>query len=169
MSHLVRRALESDAAALVALRKKVFAETSFMLLEPSEFTQSDDDERQRIAYVASRSNSLLLVCESANSLIGFLSAAGGEHNRRRHSATLALGVLKTHWRRGIASAMLAEALAWSRAAGLKRVELTVHTTNFAGLTAYLRAGFQVEGIRRCSLVVDGIYVDEYLMSVIHGA
>ena len=31
------------------------------------------------------------------------------------------------------------------------------------------SGFQVEGMRRSSLLVDGKYVDEYFMSLIHGS
>jgi RimJ/RimL family protein N-acetyltransferase len=42
--------------------------------------------------------------------------------------------------------------------------LTVHTSNLQALGLYLRYGFQVEGVRRHSLLVDGRYVDEYLMS-----
>jgi RimJ/RimL family protein N-acetyltransferase len=50
---------------------------------------------------------------------------------------------------------------------LRRVELTVHTTNQRAIAAYKRCGFQVEGVRRSSLLVDGKYVDEYLMAVIN--
>jgi hypothetical protein len=49
-------------------------------------------------------------------------------------------------------------------AGLHRLELTVHTSNLQALGLYLRHGFQVEGVRRHSLLVDGRYVDEYLIS-----
>jgi RimJ/RimL family protein N-acetyltransferase len=58
-------------------------------------------------------------------------------------------------------------MAWSREAGLRRVELTVHTTNVRAVNLYLRSGFQVEGVRRSSLLVSGKYVDEYLMSVVN--
>jgi RimJ/RimL family protein N-acetyltransferase len=60
--------------------------------------------------------------------------------------------------------MVREAVAWSAAAGLARLELTVHTTNLAAVAVYLRCGFEVEGRRRKSLFVDGAFVDEYLMS-----
>jgi RimJ/RimL family protein N-acetyltransferase len=82
---------------------------------------------------------------------------------------LALGVAKSHWGQGIASRMLDEAVAWSVQARLKRLELTVHTTNLRAIAVYLRSGFRVEGVRRCSLRIDGQYVDEYLMSLVHAA
>lgn len=90
-------------------------------------------------------------------------------NRRRHSTTLALGVLRSHWGQGHATRLLAEALAWSRAVRLARVELTVQTTNLRAIAVYLRAGFQLEGTRRMSLLVAGKYVDEYQLAVTHEA
>jgi len=163
----VRVATESDAASLIELRHKLFAETSFMLWEPAEFTHTAEHERKRIAHLNSHPNSLVLLAEEGANVVGLLSAVGGERNRLRHSAVLALGVARSHWGQGVASAMVGEAVAWSARIGLKRLELTVHTTNLAALSVYLRCGFQVEGVRRSSLFVDGKYVDEYLMSLLH--
>lgn len=163
----IRPVTEADASALVELRRKLFSETSFMLWEPAEFTQTAEDERKRIATQRSRPNSLLLVADEGSELVGLLSATGGERNRLRHVAVLALGVAKSHWGRGIATALVREAVAWSVGVGLNRLELTVHTSNLAAISVYLRCGFEVEGIRRNSLFIDGRYVDEYLMALIH--
>lgn len=66
-------------------------------------------------------------------------------------------------------ALLSAALAWSKGAGLRRVDLTVRVGNVRAIALYERFGFQVEGVRRSSLVVGGQYVDEFLMSVVHEA
>jgi RimJ/RimL family protein N-acetyltransferase len=163
----VRRATESDASAVIELRHKLFSETSYMLWEPAEFTQTAEHERNRIARLNSQANSLVLLAEEGAQVIGLLSAVGGERNRLRHSAGLALGVARSHWGQGVAKALVTEAVAWSAGAGLKRLELNVHTSNLAAIAVYLYCGFQVEGLRRSSLLVDGAYVDEYLMSLVH--
>ena len=51
-------------------------------------------------------------------------------------------------------------------AGIKRLELTVHTANARAVDLYQRSGFEIEGTRRSSMLVDGVYTDEYLMSLI---
>lgn len=168
MSFSVRRATESDAASLNALRRQLFRETPNMLWEPEEFTQTAEDESRRIARLHGRPNGLVLLAEDDGAAIGVLTAVGGEVRRLRHSATLALGVAKSHWSRGVATAMVSEAKNWAWKAGLHRLELTVHTTNLRALDVYLRAGFQIEGCRRHSLLVNGQYVDEYAMSLIGG-
>ena len=164
-----RPAVEDDAAELLALRQAVFEETEYMLWEPREFKDSVDDERKRIERLNAGKNSRCLVAVADETLVGFLSAMGGSVNRLRHTTTLALGVRRSHWGRGAGSALLTEALSWSRSAGLVRVELTVHTTNQRAVALYQRHGFEVEGTRRSSLLVSGRYVDEYLMSVVTNA
>ena len=62
--------------------------------------------------------------------------------------------------------MLREAIAWATGAGIKRLELTVHTVNARAVALYQRHGFEIEGTRRSSLRVDGVYTDEYLMSLL---
>ena len=167
MNFAVRRALETDASAVIALRRRFFEETSFMIWEPAEFRDTEDDERARIIRLGRQSNSVVLVAEAEAQLVGLLSATGGERNQLRHSALLSLGVARSHWSQGIATRMMQEAIAWSLAAGLKRLELTVHTSNLRAVSLYMRHGFQVEGTSRSSLRVHGKYVDEYFMSLVH--
>ena len=163
---VVRPALLSDAARLVKLRRALFAETHFMLLEPKEFRSTAKDEAHRIRFFEAKFNALLLVAEEGQELVGTLIVSGDELQRLHHSAALALGVKQAHWGRGIASRMIGDAIAWSRGRGIRRLESTVQTNNLRAIGICLRAGFQIEGLRRASLAIEGRYVDEYLMSLI---
>ena len=165
-SVLVRRATVGDAAQLLALRRSLFAETSLMLWEPAEFVATVVDEAHFIERLAARANCLLLLALADGRAVGFLAAMGGERNRLRHSALLAVGVLRAFWSQGVASHLLGEVIAWAPGAGIKRLELTVHTANARAVRVYQRCGFQIEGTRRSSMLVDGVYTDEYLMALI---
>lgn len=169
MAIAIRRAVETDAASLLDLRRTLFAETDYMLWEPQEFAATEDDERKFIAWLSSKSNSLLLVAEDGARLSGFLGAMGGERNRTRHSALVFLGVRSEYASRGTASALLKETIAWASAFGVVRLELTAHTTNDRAVALYKRFGFQIEGTRQASLLVAGEYRDEYLMSRVTAA
>jgi RimJ/RimL family protein N-acetyltransferase len=161
---VIRRAVVSDAEPLVVLRRALFAETSLMLWEPAEFVATAAEEGSFIQRLSERTNCLLLVAVAEGQGVGFLAAIGGERNRLRHSALLALGVRRAFWSQGVASRMLGEAVSWAPGAGIKRLELTVHTANARAVELYQRHGFEIEGTRRSSLRVDGVYTDEYLMS-----
>ena len=166
---LVRKATEDDAAALHALRLSLFEETDTLLWEPGEYQLTVADEAKQIARLHGQKNSICLVAEQGGRLIGFLNAMGLQVNRRRLQTRIALAVRREHWGIGCASMLISEALAWSREAGLLRVELTVHTSNLRAISVYLRAGFQVEGVARKSLVVAGRHVDEYQMAYLNEA
>ena len=164
MPFSVRPTQEADAVALIAHRRLLMAETAFLLYEAGELDKTAEDERARIARLQARGNSTVLVAEDGTALVGNLTAVGGEVRRLKHSATLALGVVRSHWGQGIGAALLRAAIDWSTSAKLHRLELTVHTTNLRALGLYLNHGFQVEGVRRHSLKIEGEYVNEYLMS-----
>ena len=165
---VIRRAAVGDAEKLVVLRRALFVETSLMLWEPAEFVATAAEEGGFIQRLSERANCLLLVALAEGQAVGFLGVIGGERNRLRHSALLALGVLRAFWSQGVASRMLSDAISWAPGAGIKRLELMVHTTNARAVALYQRHGFEVEGTRRSSLRVDGVYTDEYLMSLITG-
>src|SRR6187431_2993754 len=99
----IRRAEESDGAQLIELKRKLNQETSNMLWEPDEFTQTTEDETKRIARFHGRPNGLVVVAEDDGAAVGVLTAAGGEVRRLRHSAHLALGVARSHWGKGVAT------------------------------------------------------------------
>lgn len=56
--------------------------------------------------------------------------------------------------------------AWARTADIVRLELTVMTHNVRGIALYKKSGFEIEGIKKKSLIVGGEGVDEYYMSKI---
>jgi RimJ/RimL family protein N-acetyltransferase len=165
---VIRRAAVGDAEQLVVLRRALFAETSLMLWEPAEFVATAAEEEGFIQRLSERANRLLLVAFADGKAVGFLAAMGGERNCLRHSALLALGVLRAYWSQGVASRMLSEAISWAPGAGIKRLELAVHTTNTRAVALYQRHGFEIEGTMRSGLRVDGVYTDGYLMSFITG-
>lgn len=55
---------------------------------------------------------------------------------------------------------------WAMNNGIVRLELSVMTHNQAALGLYTKSGFEIEGTKRKSLIIDGEWVDEYYMSKI---
>ena len=74
------------------------------------------------------------------------------------------GILQSHVGRGLGSKMFETLIEWATLSPLHRLELTVMTHNAPAIALYQKFGFQIEGTKRHSLKVDGIYVDEYVMA-----
>ena len=160
----VRKAQNADAQALVDLRQRVFEETDFMLWSPKEYKVTVQREQEYLERLSTSDNSICLVAYDADAMVGFLNAMGGEAQRQKHSAKIALAVSRSHWGRGVGRVLMQSVQIWARESGLARIELTVHVDNLKALGLYLKMGFEVEGVRRRSLRLGSRWIDEYQMA-----
>jgi hypothetical protein len=78
----VREAEPADAAALLALKRSLDLETSFMLLEPDE----EHDIAADLAAKVAVGNSVVMLAVADGRLIGYAQARGGRFRRRAATA-----------------------------------------------------------------------------------
>ena len=81
-----------------------------------------------------------------------------------HCGHLGMGVRKEHRRRGLGRRLLEATLQQAQAKGLERIELEVYASNNAAIELYKDTGFVVEGIKKRSRKLDGVYDDVVFMS-----
>jgi len=165
----IRDTRPEDAAALISLQRAIFGETSFMLFAPDEYLATPEEVSAQLAKVASSRSSRRLLAEDQGNLVGFLGLVGSTVPRLRHSAQLVVGVLRSHWHRGVGKALLSEAIRWAPTAGLSRLELFVMKPNSRAISLYEHLGFRVEGHRRRAYIIDGLAVDDQLMAYVFEA
>ena len=170
MEGMIRLTVPDDAPALLTLQQRLDHQSSFMLFEPGERDPDPGPLRHRLAAQGNR-GSFDLVAEAPHGpsggpaeLVGWLSVAVTPYRRVAHVGSLALGVDAAHASRGLGSALLESSRAEAARRGLRRLELTVMADNLRALNLYLRHGYQVEGLRRGSLVRQDRCIDEYLMA-----
>jgi RimJ/RimL family protein N-acetyltransferase len=163
---LIRPAGPGDAAALLALKRQLDRETSFMLLEPSERDTAAPALARELEAMARSGNSAVIVADAGGELAGYVELAGGGFRRNRATALVVIGVLAAASGKGIGGGLLAEAKRWSARHGLHRLELTVMAHNHRAIALYQRAGFSIEGRRTECLLVDGHFVDELYMATV---
>ncbi len=166
----IREAYETDAAALIELRKSLFIETEFLLLEPEEYTPTIDSEARFIkTFKKSNNSAILLALDSSENVIGFMGIAGGTTNRTSHKATIFMGVLKEYWGKGVGKLFFKYFFTWSEDKEIVRYELTTAVNNKRAFTLYKSVGFDVECIKKQNIMVKGEPVDEYQMFYIVSA
>ncbi|MNO50306.1 putative acetyltransferase YhhY [compost metagenome] len=158
--------IPEDAEELLRLQHQLDQESQFMLLEPDERQSSLNQVKEMIEGSSSADHSILIGAEVDHQLIGFMSVRGGSVRRNRHNAYIVIGILKQYQGKGIGAGLFREMDAWARNTEIARLELTVMTHNERAIALYLKNGFEIEGTKRKSLVIDGQWVDEYYMSKI---
>ena len=161
---IIRPIREDDAGAFLDLCRALDEETAFMMLEPGERPLDIDARRAAIAAILACDNATLFVADEGRNLAGYAEASGGTFRRNRHSAHLVIGVRRAFAGRGIGRRLLAAVDEWAPRAGVHRLELTVMIHNAAAVHLYRKCGFEIEGVRKHSLLVDAAWVDEYAMA-----
>ena len=98
-------------------------------------------------------------------IVGTIGLEVYPNPRMRHSGSIGLMVHKDYQGIGVGkklmSAVVDLADNWLM---LKRLELSVFTDNDRAIKLYKSFGFEIEGTKRCAVVRNGKYEDEYVMS-----
>ena len=161
----IREVCEEDAERFLALCHQLDWETQFMLLEPGERSITLEEQRERIKSILARDNQTILVAQDQQGqLTGYLSAIGGDYNRNRYTAYLVIGILQGFAGQGIGTKLFTQVEKWARTHDVHRLELTVMVHNERAVKLYQKMGFEIEGLKKHTLLVNDQFVDEYEMA-----
>ncbi|MGZ8782639.1 MAG: N-acetyltransferase family protein [Gaiellaceae bacterium] len=147
MTIRIRPARPEDAATLVALGASIGREPEAWLLNTDGW-RTVAEERRYVRALRRHPDAAVFVADEDGAIVGRLSVARDPHSASRHVADLGLMVAATHRRRGIGKALLEQAVAWGRDAGVSKLELHVFPWNEPAILLYERFGFEREGLRR---------------------
>lgn len=160
----IRETSPVDAAAIMALLDRIHGETPFMLYEPGELNVSVDVYAARMSEGIGKARWFMLLAEDGGIPVGFINGFRGNARRTAHVLGVGLGILRSHWGKGIGRSLLAAAEDWARRHGIGRLELSVQPTNRRAMALYEKFGYHREGTKRNSQLIDGRFVDEHLMA-----
>lgn len=141
-------------------------ETKNMMFEPGERPQ-DINIAKGIIEKSIKGDNLVLVAIDAKKIVGFLSAQRGGPRRINHSAYIVTGIREKYRGKGIGSKLFFELDNWSRENSITRLELSVICSNLVAKHLYEKNGFEIEGVKKNAMIIDGEYVDEYYMAKLY--
>lgn len=99
-------------------------------------------------------------------LAGFIGAYGGGYRRNRHEVYIVIGIQQAFTGQGLGRLLFETVEAWGAQHDIHRYKLTVMCHNSRAVRLYQKLGYQIEGLKKDSLLVNGHYVDEYYMAKI---
>ena len=160
-----RKLVKTDAERFWEMMNQLDHETKYMLYEPGERIKNI----ARIESLIENSvegEDFLLVAEENDKIVGYISAQRGGLKRIAHSAYIVVGILQNYRGNGIGTEFFKQLDNWAEEKKITRLELTVICENEVAKNLYEKSGFEIEGIKRKSVLVDGIYLDEFYMAKI---
>ncbi|MEA2894149.1 MAG: hypothetical protein QOI05_4942 [Bradyrhizobium sp.] len=144
------------ALDIVARERRYLA---FLEAPPIEATRTfvlDNIKRGQLQFVAL----------SADDVVGWCDVIPLSRPSQAHRGVFGVGLLPQFRGQGIGTKLTKKALAAARAFGLHRVELTVREHNAGAIELYKKEGFQIEGVQRDAVLVDGVYENVVCMAVV---
>jgi diaminopimelate decarboxylase len=157
----IRPARPRDARSYLDAWRAVVAEGRWVRTETVEGTVGAYRRRFRRSWSTEGAD---LVALDGSRVVGHVSLTRERHPATRHVATLGIAVAADVRGRGVGSALMAEAIRWARAVGVRKIVLSVYPGNAAAVALYRRFGFLEEGrLSRQSRKSYG-YEDEILMA-----
>lgn len=160
-----RKLVKTDAERFWEMMNQLDHETKYMLYEPGERIKNI----ARIESLIENSvegEAFLLVAEENDKIVGYISAQRGGLKRIAHSAYIVVGILQNYRGKGIGTEFFKQLDNWAEEKKITRLELTVICENEVAKNLYEKSGFEIEGVKRKSVLVDGIYLDEFYMAKI---
>lgn len=163
---IIRKVKSEDANNLLSMLLSLDKETKYMLLEPNE-RENDVSRVQEMIQQSINGSNLLLVAEEEDNIVGFMSAERSMLKRIKHTAYIVVGIREIYRGKGIGTNFFSELDLWAKENLITRLELTVMCPNIIAKHLYEKNGFEVEGIKKRSILVDGEYVDEFYMAKLY--
>jgi L-phenylalanine/L-methionine N-acetyltransferase len=138
----IRSARPSDTSSFLELYRSVAGERTWIRSETIPFDPRHYRRAFRRSWTDDRANLLAL---AGGRVVGSLGIEREKHPVTRHVATLGMFVDREWRRKGVGSALLAEALRWATEVGVEKVSLSVYPGNEAAIALYRRFRFVEEG------------------------
>jgi RimJ/RimL family protein N-acetyltransferase len=138
---------------------QIASETNQMMLSPEE-VPSEIQLTRRIQ----NSDGTIFIARSNKYSVGYCTIKRGLLIRNHGVGSIVMGVAKEHRGKGVGNALADSVIEWAKSKDLYRIEFDVHTTNTASISLFTKKEFFIEGLKRKCALIDGHYVDKFLMA-----
>lgn len=160
-------AIPDDASHWAAMLLKLDDEVEYTTFQPGERSPDINKYMDKIAATIKYPKSAVFLAFDNqlqnDKVVGYLSVEAYRNNRRSHVATVGIGVLESHYSRGIANQFGIELIKHAKTNEIRRIEAHIAKSNYKSIALAKKFGFAIEGIKKNAIRINDTYEDEYLM------
>lgn len=163
----IREATIHDAAGIIQCVKTYISASHYMAIKPEEFALTLHQGREWIQAFIEADNSLLIVAEKGDTIIGNLDVTGAKRQRLQHNGLIGMGMLPEYQHKGLGAVLLQAGIDWAnRNPYLKRLWLQVIAGNEPAIKLYEKMGFVQEGLQKNFIKTgEDTYADNLIMGM----
>ncbi|WP_199613638.1 GNAT family N-acetyltransferase [Paenibacillus alkalitolerans] len=152
----------SDAPRLHTFVKDLLSsEQEYLLTTPTEFHLTAAQQAEWIEKLYKQENSVIIIAEKDQSIIGLLDFQGARKNKMAHVGSFGLSVRSGYRGRGIGRVLINNLIEWvNQREQIEKICLEVFSNNAAAIKLYKSVGFIEEGRQARQIrLEDGRYLD----------
>ncbi|GHC59361.1 GNAT family N-acetyltransferase [Ulvibacter litoralis] len=160
----VRSPLVADAQAILSLKRGYIENTTTLPLTLEEYPNNLKKESHLIEEYQNSTNSIVLIAEFEDELIGNIDLTGSKRSKINHTAMLGMGIQKDWRNQGLGKILITAAVDWAKnKSKIEIVWLAVYASNELGYNLYKNMGFEVSGIIKDFFKENEDYIDKVQM------
>jgi RimJ/RimL family protein N-acetyltransferase len=160
----IRLPKEKDAQAILDLKRGYIKNTSTLPLTLDEYPNDLQKERQLIYDYEQSNNSVFLVAEYNDELIGNIDLTGNKRSKMSHTAMLGMGIDEKWRNQGLGKILIESAIEWAKnQSELEIIWLDVYASNAIGYNLYKKTGFEISGTITNFFKQGDAYIDKVQM------
>lgn len=163
---IFRVAEEVDAKAIIGLLNEVAKDTPYLTLDPKGTRISIKDQVDLIKQYEESDNSIMMLAESDDQIVGMATVYAIDNNRQSHVGEIGVSIVEEYWGYGIGSILTEELIEFARHSDLKVLTLEVVTENKRAIQLYEKYGFKIVGTLTKRLRHEYHFFDTYVMELI---
>jgi RimJ/RimL family protein N-acetyltransferase len=160
----IRNAMIEDAQKLQSYLSEIIDEGLPTLFNREKVPTTEAWEKFIEKFISSH-DSILLVAEYENEIIGVLNFSSNRQPQCSHGGDFTVTITE-HWRsRGVGTSLIESLLSWvNKHDSIFRVELEVFSNNQKAIKLYEKLGFFHEGVKRKAVLVANEFIDVIQMA-----
>lgn len=160
----IRLPQRSDAQAILDLKRGYIKNTVILPLTLEDYPNDLQKEITLIEEYEKSNNSIFLVAEFNNQLIGNIDLTGSKRSKIGHTAMLGMGIDENWRNQGLGKILIECAIEWAKKkSDIEIVWLDVYSSNEIGYNLYQKMGFEVSGIIKNFFKEGQNYIDKVQM------
>ena len=163
---VIRQAEAKDAEEFLHCLKTYISQSQFIPKHNYEINLTVEQEVDWINSYLKNDNSILLVAEYENQLLGNIDVTGSQRERMKHTGMIGMGMLEEWRNSGLGMHLMENAVAWATQNSiLELLWLQVYTANHSASHLYKKMGFVDNGTIKNYFKHETDYFDVMTMSL----
>ena len=153
---IFRAPVNEDAKAIIDFYNIVGAETTYLSFCGGEYKATEEQQKNMIDEANSSNNNTIILAISGSEIIGIGTISSNQKTKGRHVGTLGIVIAQKYCNSGIGKAMMKELIGWSKNNHITtKISLVTAQDNKGATALYEKCGFEVEGILKNEVCIDG--------------